>query len=100
MKVINEFFLRIYIIYIDVIGLWFHSVVLRLVHAGGNLNNGAITGVALRNVNNDLGNANANNGSQLSYVTIEQKPQPRPLAKHKNVKKSAGTGLLRTLSLT
>ena len=52
----------------NIIGWWFHGVVFRLVHAGGNLNNGANAGVALRNVNNDLGNANTNNGSQLSYV--------------------------------
>ena len=44
-----------------------YNSVLRSVHAGGNLNNGDQTGVAARNSNNDLSNANANNGSQLSY---------------------------------
>ena len=32
-------------------------IVLRVVHAGGNLNNGANAGVACRNVNNDLSNS-------------------------------------------
>jgi len=41
---------------------------LRLVHAGGNLNNGVNAGVAYRNSNNPLGNSNSNNGSQLSYL--------------------------------
>ena len=40
----------------------------RLVHAGGNLNNGDNAGVAYRNSNNDLGNSNSNNGSQLSCL--------------------------------
>jgi RNA-directed DNA polymerase len=41
---------------------------LRLVRAGGNLNNGVNAGVAYRNSNNPLGNSNSNNGSQLSYL--------------------------------
>ncbi len=43
-------------------------IVLRVVHAGGNLNNGANAGVACRNVNNDLGNSNTNNGAHLSFL--------------------------------
>lgn len=56
----------------------------RLVHAGGNLNNGVNAGVAYRNSNNDLGNANSNNGSQLSYFTQDQQSEPCLLAKNKN----------------
>lgn len=44
------------------------SVVLRSVHAGGNLNNGSNAGLAARNSNNSLANANTNNGSQLSCI--------------------------------
>ncbi len=46
----------------------FSDVVLRSVQAGGNLNNGVNAGVAARNSNNDLGNSNTNNGSQLNYL--------------------------------
>ncbi len=48
-------------------GDWLVCIVLRSVHAGGNLNNGANAGLAARNSNNDLANTNTNNGSQLSY---------------------------------
>jgi RNA-directed DNA polymerase len=44
------------------------SVVLRSVHAGGNLNNGTNAGLAARNSNNSLANANTNNGSQLRCI--------------------------------
>lgn len=37
----------------------------RLVYRGGNLNNGSNAGVGYVNVNNDLGNRNANIGSRL-----------------------------------
>lgn len=56
---------------------------LRLVHAGGNLNNGVNAGVTYRNSNNDLSNANSNNGSQLSYLFSDEWPEPCLLAKHK-----------------
>ncbi len=44
------------------------SVVLRSVHAGGNLNNGSNAGLAARNSNNSLANTNTNNGSQLRCI--------------------------------
>jgi RNA-directed DNA polymerase len=46
------------------------SVVLRSVQAGGNLNNGSNAGLAARNSNNSLANANTNNGSQLSCIYL------------------------------
>ncbi len=62
----------------------FPFVGLRSVHAGGNLNNGAIAGVAARNSNNSLTNSNTNNGSQLSYDNLDLGAGPCLLAKHKN----------------
>ncbi len=50
------------------------NVVLRVVHADGNLNNGANAGVACRNVNNRLSNSNTNNGAQLTFLMAEAKP--------------------------
>lgn len=43
---------------------------MRVVISGGNLNNGGNDGVAARNSNNDLSNANSNNVSQLSYFNL------------------------------
>lgn len=64
---------------------------LRLVHAGGNLNNGVNAGVTYRNSNNDLSNANSNNGSQLSYLFSDEWPEPCLWAKHKAKIMGAGT---------
>ena len=64
---------------------------LRSVHAGGNLNNGAKAGLAARNANNDLANANANNGARLSYDVITEQTKPCLLAKHKNGQKGIGS---------
>ena len=63
----------------------FSGVVLRSVQAGGNLNNGVNAGVAARNANNDLGNSNTNNGSQLSYFVTDRRTKPWHLPKHKNL---------------
>lgn len=60
---------------------WLVSVVLRSVHAGGNLNNGANAGLAARNSNNSLTNSNTNNGSQLSYDTLSFRPTTLSLGK-------------------
>jgi len=68
-----------------------HILLFRLVHAGGNLNNGGNAGVACRNSNNDLGNANSNNGSQLSYFFYDRWTKPCHLAKHKQ--KIMGVGI-------
>jgi RNA-directed DNA polymerase len=63
---------------------------LRLVHAGGNLNNGVNAGVSYRNSNNDLSNANSNNGSQLSYFVLTSS---RNLASGQNIgQKIMGAG--------
>jgi RNA-directed DNA polymerase len=61
-----------------------HISLFRLVHAGGNLNNGGNAGVACRNSNNALGNSNSNNGSQLSYLFW---PCDQDLATGQNIKK-------------
>ena len=58
-------------------------IVLRVVHAGGNLNNGANAGVACRNVNNDLSNSNTNNGAHLSFLLAGAGPYR--LVKHKKL---------------
>ena len=42
-------------------------VVLRSVHAGGNLNNGAKAGLAARNASTDLALAYAYRGARLCY---------------------------------
>lgn len=44
----------------------------RLVYRGGNLNNGGNAGVGYVNVNNDLGNRNANIGSRLGTKNQNQ----------------------------
>ena len=67
------------------------SFYLRSVHAGGNLNNGAKAGLAARNANNDLANANANNGARLSYDVITEQTKPCLLAEYKNGQKGAGS---------
>ena len=43
----------------------------RVVIAGGNLNNSGNAGVAARNANNDLDNANTNYVSHLSYFFFD-----------------------------
>ena len=43
----------------------------RLVIRSGNLNNGAHCGLAIVNGNNGVGNANANNGSSLNFISTK-----------------------------
>ncbi len=49
------------------IGDWLVCIVLRSVHAGGNLNNGAVAGLAARYSSNDLAGSSTIFGSRLSY---------------------------------
>ncbi len=72
-----------------------HNVA-RVVHAGGNLNNGANAGVACRNVNNDLGNANTNNGSQLNF--LKAGAEPYLLVKHKKLQTGVSSPMRKLLS--
>lgn len=50
----------------------------RLVYFGGNANNGANDGVGYANVNNSLGNANANIGCRLSEKVYSETCFPAP----------------------
>lgn len=75
----------------------------RSVQAGGHLNNGSKAGVTSRNSNNDLGNSNSNNGSQLSYSNFQKNTKPCLSAEHKKCTKGVSSnmqGLSRRIAKT
>ncbi len=71
--------------------LQFPYVVLRVVHAGGNLNNGTNAGVACRNSNNQLSNSNTNNGAHLTFLMAGA--EPHLLVKHNKLQMGVSSSM-------